>query len=67
LKMSKEKSKAFPIKKYVTAFLSVPVPKVARQNTYQKLSDLLKVAHKKILLGIETMYFVVACALSNPY
>jgi hypothetical protein len=47
LKMSKEKSKASPIKKYVTAFLSVPVPKVAQQNTYQELSDLLKVAAQR--------------------
>jgi hypothetical protein len=45
LKMSKEKSKASPIKKYVTAFLSVPVPKVAQQN--QELSDLLKVAAQR--------------------
>jgi hypothetical protein len=45
--MSKEKSKASPIKKYVTAFLSVPVPKVAQQNTYQELSDLLKVAAQR--------------------
>jgi hypothetical protein len=46
--MSKEKFKASPIKKYVTAFLSVPVPKVAQQNTYfYELGDLLKVVAQR--------------------
>jgi hypothetical protein len=51
LKMSKGKFKASPIKKYVTAFFSVPVPKVAQQNTYfYELGDLLEVVAQRTLI-----------------